>query len=110
MGKEDARASGSTTMKITRRSSITTPPVSDGASVKGGAAPSSTGADATDSVELSGAARLLQRLRAEVGDLDTTAVDRVAALQQRVHAGEYHPPAREVAERLLTELASDALA
>src|SRR4051794_13729392 len=110
MDREDARASGSTAMKITRRSSITTPAVSDGASAKGGAAQSSAGAGATDSVELSGAARLLQRLRAEVGDIETTGVDRVAALQQRVDAGEYHPPGREVAERLLTELASDALA
>ncbi len=96
-------------MKITRRSSITTPPLSDNAPKGGGVRPASGGGTA-DSVELSGAARLLQRLRAEVGDVETTGVDRVAALQQRLDAGEYQPPAREVAERLLTEIASDALA
>ena len=97
-------------MKITRRSSISTPPVNDGTPATGGPSRPAAGTGAADSVELSGAARQLQRLRAEVGDVETVGVDRVAALQQRVDAGEYHPPAREVAERLLSELASDALA
>ena len=97
-------------MKITRRSSIQSPVVSEGGAPKGGSARPTGSAGSTDSVDVSGAARLRQRLRAEIGDVETVATERVAALQERVEADDYHPPSREVAERLLTELASDALA
>jgi anti-sigma28 factor (negative regulator of flagellin synthesis) len=97
-------------MRITRRSSIQSPAVGGTtAAGNGGTRSSSTGATG-DSVELSDAARTLQRLRAEIGDLDAIATDAVQALQQRVDSNEYHPAPRVVAKRLLTELASDLLA
>jgi hypothetical protein len=108
---EDARsASGSVAMKITRRSSIQGPIVSEGGAPKGSGARATGNTGSADSVDVSGAARLRQRLRAEIGDVETVTTERVAALQERVGADDYHPPSREVAERLLTELASDALA
>ncbi len=97
-------------MRITRRTSIPPPSVGD-ATPLGGATSRSTGAARSDdSVDVSDTARTLQRLRAEIGDLETTATDTVRALQQRIDAGDYRPAPRAVAERLLTELASDLLA
>lgn len=96
-------------MRITRRSSIQSPAVGGTTTPPGGATRSGSTGATGDSVELSDAARTLQRLRAEIGDLDTISTDAVQALQQRVDSDEYHPAARVVAERLLTELASDLL-
>lgn len=63
-----------------------------------------------DRVELSEAARLRQRLRAEVGDVETTTTsDRVANLRAQVTGGTYQPAPRAVAERLLAEVAGDLL-
>jgi len=67
------------------------------------------GTERRDRVELSEAARLRQRLRTEVGDLDTMATRQVAELRPRVAAGSYQPAPRAVAERLLTDLTTDLL-
>ena len=100
-------------MKITRRSSIQTPvtgAAGPATPLGGGPARAGETSGSRDSVELSATARLMQRLRGEVGDVDAMATERVRELQHRVDANEYHPPARAVAERMLSELASDALA
>ena len=61
----------------------------------------------TDRVELSDAARVRQRLRAEVGDLDPFDAARVASLRARVVADAYKPPPAAVAARLFGELTAD---
>jgi hypothetical protein len=96
-------------MRITRRSSIQSPVVGGTTSPDGGATRSGGTGASGDSVEVSETARALQRLRAEIGDLDTVATDTVRELQRRVDSDEYHPAPRLVAERMLTELASDLL-
>ena len=60
-----------------------------------------------DRVDVSQAARLLQRMRAEVGDLDTIASDRVEDLRAQLAADTYRPAPQAVAERLLAELTTD---
>jgi hypothetical protein len=60
-----------------------------------------------DRVDVSEAARLLQRLRAEIGDLDTIASDRVEDLRAQLAAETYRPAPQAVAERLLAELTTD---
>lgn len=60
-----------------------------------------------DRVELSEAARVRQRLRAEVGDLDGLDAARVASLRARVVADAYQPAPESVATRLLGELTAD---
>ncbi len=99
-------------MRITRRPPGQTPTVSDATPATplgGGSVRTGTTSGAQDSVELSSTARLLQRLRGEVGDVDAIETARVHELQERVDANEYHPAPRAIAERLLSELASDAL-
>ena len=58
-------------------------------------------------VELSDAARVRQRLRAEIGDLDGFDAPRVASLRARVVAEAYDPPPETIAARLLGELTAD---
>ena len=99
-------------MRITRRPPGQTPTVSDATPTTplgGGSVRSESTDGSRDSVELSSTARLLQRLRGEIGDLDIVATAQVRELQQRVDANQYHPAPRAVAERLLSELAIDAL-
>jgi anti-sigma28 factor (negative regulator of flagellin synthesis) len=67
------------------------------------------GTEGRDRVDLSEAARLRQRLRTEVGNLDTMATRQVAELRARVAAGGYQPAPRAVAERLLRDLTADLL-
>ena len=105
-------------MRITRR-----PPVAEipGLEEAGGVAvPTSpavpsperaiAGTEGRDRVELSEAARLRQRLRAEVGDLGAIAAGQVAELRARFATGSYQPAPSAVAERLLTDLTADLLA
>ena len=74
------------------------------------AAPShSSTAGADDTVDLSDAARLRQRLRAEVGDAGTTDATRVARLREQVAAGTYAPRAEDVATSLLGNVAAELL-
>jgi hypothetical protein len=66
-----------------------------------------------DRIELSDAARLLQRLRDEVREVAETgavAGDRIDALRAQVARDSYHPAPREVAEKLIAELAANLLA
>jgi hypothetical protein len=98
-------------MRITRRPATTIPglgelPAADGADGAAAAA----GRPVTDRVELSEAARLRQRLRAEVGGPDAAADARIAGLRAEVERQTYAPSPRAVAERLLAELAADLLA
>ncbi len=98
-------------MRVTRRSTTTIPGVGElpGATEGGDAATPPAGGTVTDRVQLSEAARLRQRLKAEIGDPSAVDVDTVAALRNRIAAGTYAPDPRAVAERLLGELASDLL-
>ena len=70
---------------------------------RGRAAESAAG----DRVELSEAARLRQRLRAEVGDPEQQDAARIASLRARVVANAYHPAADAVAKSMLGDLAAD---
>ena len=67
------------------------------------------GGTVTDRVQLSDAARLWQRLKADVGD-PTAATADVPALQVQVANGTYAPSPRAIADRLLGELTADLLA
>jgi len=104
-------------MRITRRPGIAgVPGVEDAAGIATPpTAPPSIGRArgdraGADTVDLSEAARFRQRLRTEVGDLDTISSTRVAQLSSEVAAGAFAPPPRAVAERLLAEVAGDLLA
>jgi flagellar biosynthesis anti-sigma factor FlgM len=63
-----------------------------------------------DTVDLSEAARFRQRLRAEVGEIDTISSARVTQLSSQVASGTFEPPPRAIAERLLADVAGDLLA
>ncbi|MEB2285798.1 MAG: flagellar biosynthesis anti-sigma factor FlgM [Polyangiaceae bacterium UTPRO1] len=98
-------------MKVTRRPTTTIPGVGDlpGAAAGAEAATPTSGCAVNDRVQLSEAARLRQRLKAEIGDAAAIDVEKVAALRDRLAAGTYAPDPRAVAERLLGELARDLL-
>lgn len=101
-------------MRITRRPST---PGYPGVEDPGAIAPASGSAPPTrtrdvespsaDRVELSEGARLRQRLRTELGDLQQTDAERVAQLRARVAANTYQPDPRAVAQSVLGELAAD---
>jgi hypothetical protein len=101
-------------MRITRRSSIPgLPGVDDPGAIA--PAPSSTppatrrrdAEGGADRVELSDAARLRQRLRADLGDVEQADSSRVASLRARVVADAYRPAPDAVAKSLVGELAAD---
>lgn len=99
-------------MRITRRPTTTIPggvgelpAAGEGAE----AAAATGGGRVADRVELSEAARLRQRLKAEVGDPATGSAD-VGALAAAVADQTYAPSPRAVADRLLGELAANLLA
>ena len=60
-----------------------------------------------DRVELSDGARLRQRLRSDLGDLEQTDPARVASLRAQVVANTYQSDPRAVAQSVLGELAAD---
>jgi len=100
-------------MRITRRPTTTTiPGVGElpGPSEGTDAASATDSGPVTDRVQLSEAARLRQRLKAEVGDPSVTDDTRVAALQSDVADQTYAPSPHAVADRLLGELAANLLA
>ena len=104
-------------MRITRRPEIAgVPGVEDAAGIATPpTAPPSSGRAggeraAADTVDVSEAARFRQRLRTEVGDLDTISSTRVAQLSTQVATGTFTPAPRAVAERLLADVAGDLLA
>lgn len=100
-------------MRITRRPTTTTiPGVGElpGSSEGTDAASAADNGPVTDRVQLSEAARLRQRLKAEVGDPSVTDDARVAALQNDVADQTYAPSLGAVADRLLGELAANLLA
>lgn len=98
-------------MRVTRRSTTTIPglggPTAPAESAEGSAASERS---VTDRVQLSEAARLRQRLKAEVGDPAGVDAAKVAALGAEVANQTYAPNPRAIAERLLGELAADLLA
>ncbi len=99
-------------MRITRR---TTLPGSTGAENAGAVAPSASAgsrtveASADDTVNLSEAARLRQRLRVDLGDVGRVDTARVTRLHGEVGAATYRPAADAVAKSLLGDLAADLL-
>jgi hypothetical protein len=98
-------------MKITRRPPTAIPGLGDGAPAAETPASAPTdGGRVTDRVQLSEAARLRQRLRAEVGDPTAVRAEQVGALQSDIVNQTYAPSPRAVAERLLADLAADLLA
>jgi len=100
-------------MRITRRSAIPgLPAVDDSAAVATPPAPQqpqrqTTEASAGDRVDLSDGARLRQRLRADVGDVESPDSGRVASLRARVAAGTYQPAPNAVAKSLVGDLVAD---
>ena len=62
-----------------------------------------------DRVEVSSLARTLASLRAEVGDPEAIDAERVTQLRSAIANGTYDPPASEVADALLRELAANRL-
>ncbi len=101
-------------MRITRRPTIPNLPGVDdpGALAPApGPTPSTTrGGDsggAPDRVDLSDGARLRQRLRAEIGDIEQTDSSRVANLRARVVANTYRPAPDAVAKSVVGELTAD---
>lgn len=60
-------------------------------------------------VELSPLARALAGLRSELGDVEASDPARVAELKSAVQGGTYDPPASEVADALLRELAANRI-
>jgi hypothetical protein len=99
-------------MRITRRPTTTIPGL--GELTAGGDAaeptPPAGGKPVTDRVQLSEAALLRQRWKVEVRDGAVTSPDRLQALRAAVANATYAPSPRAVAERLLGELAAEALA
>ena len=72
--------------------------------------PTSPGdSSADDRVDLSDAARLRQRQRADLGDLERTDAARVASLRARVVTDAYKPAPEAVAKSLIGELTADLL-
>jgi hypothetical protein len=72
--------------------------------------PTSPGeSSANDRVDLSDAARLRQRLQADLGDLQRTDTERVASLRTRIVTDAYKPAPEAVAESLIGELTADLL-
>jgi anti-sigma28 factor (negative regulator of flagellin synthesis) len=63
-----------------------------------------------DTVEVSDAAWLRQRLRTEVGEVDSTPPERIAELRSQIAAGSFQPTPHAVAERLLADLTAELLA
>jgi flagellar biosynthesis anti-sigma factor FlgM len=63
-----------------------------------------------DQVSVSETARELARLRGEVGDVQATREDRVAALRSQVEQGSYSADLRIVARKLLREVTGDLIA
>ncbi|MCC6764846.1 MAG: flagellar biosynthesis anti-sigma factor FlgM [Deltaproteobacteria bacterium] len=98
-------------MRVTRRPTTTIPGAGEISGPAEGAesATPAAGGRIADRVQLSEAARLRQRLKAEIGDASVVDVDNVAALRDRIATGTYAPDPRAVAERLLGELARDLL-
>jgi hypothetical protein len=103
MGSGDA-------MRITRRPPTNVPGLGEGPAIGDSAATDTQrgGGAVTDRVQLSEAARLRQRLRAEVGDPAQSSAD-VRALQAQVADATYAPSPRAIADRLLSELAANLL-
>lgn len=76
---------------------------------KGKTAESGAPVAGEERVELSSLARTLAALRTEVGDPEAIDAERVAELRDAIRQGTYEPPAREVADALLRELASNRI-
>jgi hypothetical protein len=99
-------------MRITRRPS---PSGVSGLEDAGGIAPSgftppSSGEPSTDDrVDLSNAARLRQRLRADLGSLEQTDAGRIASLRASVAGDTYKPAPEAVATSLIGEITADLL-
>jgi anti-sigma28 factor (negative regulator of flagellin synthesis) len=99
-------------MRITRRPSLAGTTATETAGVIAPSAappPQADGTGADDTVNLSDAARLRQRLRVDIGDVQQTDGARVAHLQGEVTGGTYAPGAGAVAQSLLGELATNLL-
>jgi len=71
--------------------------------------PTSGTADGADRVDLSPLARALATLRSEVGDPEAIDAKRVEELRTALANGTYDPPAAEVADALLRELAANRI-
>jgi flagellar biosynthesis anti-sigma factor FlgM len=72
-------------------------------------APAGQPAAGEDRVEVSSLARTLASLRAAIGDPEAIDTERVAGLRSAIADGTYDPPAGEIADALLRELASNRL-
>lgn len=60
-------------------------------------------------VQVSSLARTLAALRSEIGDPEAIDTERVTQLKSAIANGTYEPPASEIADALLRELAANRL-
>lgn len=63
----------------------------------------------SDRVEISGTAKEFQELSRQIASLPETRAEKVAALQQKIEAGTYHPAGEAVAEKLVRSTLLDAI-
>jgi flagellar biosynthesis anti-sigma factor FlgM len=63
----------------------------------------------SDRVEISGEAKDYQQLNQIINSLPEVRSERVAALQQKVEAGTYHPQSEAIAEKLVRSTLLDAI-
>jgi flagellar biosynthesis anti-sigma factor FlgM len=63
----------------------------------------------TDHVEISGEAKDYQQLNQLIGSLPEVRADRVAALQEKIEAGTYHPQSEAIAEKLVRSTLLDTI-
>lgn len=62
-----------------------------------------------DRVEISGEAKEYQQLNQVIASLPEVRSERVAALQQKIETGSYHPQSDEIAEKLIRSTLLDAV-
>ncbi|MBI3803031.1 MAG: flagellar biosynthesis anti-sigma factor FlgM [Nitrospirae bacterium] len=78
---------------------------------KGPVRSSEKGRDAApgDRVEISGKAKEYQQLNQQIASLPETRSEKVAALQQKIESGTYHPNGEAIAEKLVRSTLLDAI-
>lgn len=68
-----------------------------------GSGPDATAADAGDTVRFSGTLSEAQQLKAQLSETPEVRAERVAALEQQVQQGSYHPSSEAIARAMLAD-------
>ena len=66
-----------------------------------------TGKAGTDRISVSEEARLLSKLRRELGDIGSVRAEKVQALRDRIEKGEYRPDLKAVARSFLESILTE---